>query len=163
MKNSSFADFYRKGFHLNFIFFPPDLWEAGEVKKLMNPVGLLSAGGAINSTIKSGLRRLLRARFHFSLHHHLLLCAFSQTPSVHPSLSPRFLLTSDRHRRHCSNFCKTLNKGGSEKLLAMSHTQDMAVRDYDLLKKKKAAIREAGPSKLQVGSVFLSAIFCFIP
>lgn len=32
----------------------------------------------------------------------------------------------------------------------MSHTQDMVVRDYELLNKKKAAIREAGPSKLQV-------------
>ncbi|KAI0497483.1 hypothetical protein KFK09_020712 [Dendrobium nobile] len=117
----------------------------------MNPVGLLSAGGA--TTINSGLHHLLllhlRARFHFLPAPSSGLRIFVNTSRAYLSLPP-FLLLRTRPRMHCSNCCKTLNRGRSLTLLAMSQTQDMFVRDCELLDKKKAAIREAGPSKLQI-------------
>ncbi|KAK8943244.1 hypothetical protein KSP39_PZI009082 [Platanthera zijinensis] len=84
----------------------------------MTPVGLLSIGGAINSTINAGLHLLLRIR--------------------------------SQPYRACSKFFKTLHSGESEKLPVMYQTRDMVIRNSDLLEKKKAAVREAGPCNLQV-------------
>lgn len=52
--------------------------------------------------------------------------------------------------RACSKFFKTIYSGEPEKLPVMYQTQDTVIRNFDLLEKKKAAVREAGPGKLQV-------------